>query len=81
MKRYYTRACNFYYGNLSKELVKRKKTISLHQIKEISFDNIEIISRESKKRISLDQIKYLTKNLRNKINLDLKRINSKKKLF
>ena len=81
MKRYYTRACNFYYGNLSKELVKRKKTIPLHQIKEISFDNIEIITRKSKKRISIDQIKYLPKNLRNKINLDLKKINSKKKNF
>ena len=81
MKRYYTRACNFYYGNLSKELVKRKKTIPLHQIKEISFDNIEIITRKSKKKISIDQIKYLPKNLRNKINLDLKKINSKKKNF
>ena len=81
MERYYTRACNFYYGNLSKELVKRKKTIPLHQIKEISFDNIEIITRKSKKRISINQIKYLPKNLRNKINLDLKKINSKKKNF
>ena len=81
MKRYYTRACNFYYGNLSKELVKKKKTIPLHQIKEISFDNIEIITRKSKKKISIDQIKNLPKNLRNKINLDLKKINSKKKNF
>ncbi len=81
MRRYYTRACNFYYGNLSKKLVKGKKTIPLHQIKEISFDNIEIITRKSKKRISIDQIKYLPKDLKNKINLDLKKINSKKKNF
>ena len=81
MKRYYTRACNFYYGNLSKELVKGKKAIPLHQINEISFDNIEIITRNSKKRISIGQIKYLSKNLRNKVNLDLKKINSKKKNF
>ena len=81
MRRYYTRACNFYYGNLSKELVKRKKSISLHQIKEISFDNIEIITRKSKKKISIDKIKYLPRNLRNKINFDLKKINSKKKNF
>ena len=79
MKRYYTRACNFYYGNLSKELVKGKKAIPLHQINEISFDSIEIITRNSKKRISIGQIKYLSKNLRNKVNLDLKKINSKKK--
>ena len=81
MRRYYTRACNFYYGNFSKDLVKGKKSISLHQIKEISFDNIEIITRKSKKKISIDRIKYLPKNLRNKINLDLKKINSKKKNF
>ncbi len=81
MKRYYTRACNFYYGNLSKELVKEKKSIPLHQIKEISFDNIEIITRKTKKKISIDQIRYLPKNLRNKIKLDLKKINSKKKNF
>ena len=81
MKRYYTRACNFYYGNQSKKLIGKKKSISLHQIKEISFDHIEIITRNSKKKISIDQIKYLPKNLRNKINLDLKKINSKKKNF
>ena len=80
MTRYYTRACNFYYGDLSKELVKRKKSIPLHQIQEISFDKIEIITRKSKKKISIDQIKYLPKNLRNKINLDIKKINSKKKI-
>ena len=81
MRRYYTRACNFYYGNQSKKLIGKKKSISLHQIKEISFDHIEIITRNSKKKISIDQIKYLPKNLRNKINLDLKKINSKKKNF
>ena len=37
MKRYYTRACNFYYGNLSKKLVKAKKILTekiddLHKI-------------------------------------------------
>ena len=81
MERYYTRACNFYYGNYSKELLKKKKTISLHRIKEISFDHIEIITRKSKKRISINQIKYLPKYLKKKVNLDLKKINLKKKNF
>ncbi len=81
MKRYYTRACNFYYGNFSKELVKKKKSISLHQIKEISFDHIEIITRKSKKKISINKIKNLSKNLRTKVNSDLKKINSKKRNF
>ena len=50
MSRYYTRACNFYYGKESKNLVKKKKSIPLHQMKEVSFDQIEIITRKSKKK-------------------------------
>ena len=78
MQRYYTRACNFYFGNQSKILVKKKKSIPLHQIKEISFDHVEIISRKKKRRISLNKIKKLPKNLKKKINADIKRIKSKK---
>ena len=81
MQRYYTRACNFYYGNQSKILVNKKKTIPLHQIKEISFDHIEIITRKSKKKISINQIKYLPNDLKKKINLDIKKIKTKKKNF
>ena len=81
MQRYYTRACNFYYGKQSINLVNKKKSIPLHQFKEISFDHIEIISRKSKKKISVHQIKYLPKNLKKKINSDIKRIKSKKKNF
>ena len=81
MQRYYTRACNFYYGNQSKILVNKKRTIPLHQIKEISFDHIEIITRKSKKKISINQIKYLPNNLKKKVNLDLEKIKTKKKNF
>ncbi len=81
MSRYYTRVCNFYYGKESKYLVKKKKSIPLHQIKEISFDQIEIITRKSKRKISINQIKNLPKNLKDKINFDLKKIKSKKKNF
>ncbi len=81
MPRYYTRVCNFFYGNQSKYLVSKKKAIPLHQIKEISFDQIEIINRKSKKRISINEIKYLSKTLKTKINLDLKKIKSQKKNF
>ena len=49
MKRYYTRACNFYYGADSKLLLDKKKTLPLNGIREISFASIEIISRKSKK--------------------------------
>ena len=81
MQRYYTRACNFYYGNQSKILVSKKKAIPLNQIKEISFDQIEILTRKSKKKISINQIKYLPNNLKKKVNLDLKKIKTKKKNF
>ena len=81
MQRYYTRACNFYYGDQSRILVSKKKTIPLNQIKEISFDHIEIITRKSKKKISINQIKYLQNDLKKKVNLDLKKIKTKKKNF
>ena len=53
MYSYYTRVCNFYYGNISKNLVKKKKTLPLNGIDEISFNQIELISRKSKKRFQL----------------------------
>ena len=81
MLRYYTRVCNFYYGNLSKTLVNKKKSIPLNGIKEISFDQIEIITRNSKKKIFINQVKYLPQLLRKKINFDLKKIKSRKKNF
>ena len=35
MTRYYTRACNFYYGRISKILVNKKKTLPLNNNKEM----------------------------------------------
>ena len=81
MPRYYTRVCNFYYGKVSKNLVNKKKSIPLHQFKEISFNQIEIITRKSKKKISIHKVKHLSKILRNKIEFDLEKIKSKKKNF
>ena len=81
MPRYYTRVCNFYYGKHSKDLVNQKKTIPLNQIKEISFDQIEILTRRSKRRVFINQIKNLSKSLKKKINFDLKKIKLKKKNF
>ena len=81
MPRYYTRVCNFYYGNNSKKLIKKKKSLPLSGIKEISFDQIEIITRNSKKKIFINQVKNLPKLLRKKINFDVKKLNQKKKNF
>ena len=81
MKSYYTRACNFYYGGESKQLVNKKKSLPLNGNKDISFDHIEIISRNSKKKIPLNKINSLPKLLKKKTILDLKKIKSKKKNF
>jgi dihydropteroate synthase len=81
MERYYTRACNFYYGKESKLLVSKKKTLPLNNNKEISFDYIEIISRKSKKKISINNVNKLSKLQKKKITIDLKFITSKKKNF
>ena len=66
MTRYYTRVCNFYYGAKSKNLVEKNKSLSLHGIKEISFDQIEIITRKSKKIVSINQINKLSNSLKKK---------------
>ena len=66
MKKYYTRACNFYYGKDSKKLVKQKKTLPLKGNSEISFDKIEILTRKSSKKIHIKKIKNLSKNLKKK---------------
>ena len=70
MHRYYTRACNFYYGNKSKFLVKKKRTLPLSGSQVISFDHIEIISRNSKKKISLKKINSMPKKFKKQILLD-----------
>ncbi len=80
MPRYYTRACNFYYGSRSKILVKRKKTLPLNGNNQISFDSIEIISRKSKKKIFLNKIDDLPDYLKNKIQNDLQYIIKRKRI-
>jgi dihydropteroate synthase len=81
MKRYYTRACNFFYGSESKSLVGKNKSLPLNGNKEISFNYIEIISRKSKKKVSIKNLNKLPKLLKKLITSDLKIITSKKKNF
>ena len=81
MRRYYTRVCNFYYGDESRSLVNNNRSIPLNGNKDISFDHIEIISRNSKKKISINKINGLTKSLKELIKIDLKKIRLKKKNF
>ncbi len=66
MIKYYTRACNFYYGKISKENVKNKISLPLNGNKLISFDTIELISRNKKKIIKIKDIKKLAPKLKKK---------------
>jgi dihydropteroate synthase len=85
MIKYYTRPCNFYYGKLSKNLIKKKQSLPLCGNKEISFDQIEIFSKNNKKItskiINIKKINILSKNTKAKIFLDIKKITSKRKIF
>ena len=80
MGKYYTRACNFYFGPVSIEKVKKKLSLPVHGNKLISFDTVEIFSRKNIKRFNIKEIKNLNKNTQNKILNDIKQI-SKKKYF
>jgi len=84
MRKYYTRPCNFYYGNYAKSLVKNKKALNLAGSPNISFDKIEIFQRKKRGKIksniySLAEIKSLNKEIKTIINIDLKKIISKRK--
>ena len=81
MQKYYTRACNFYFGKTSKENVKKKLSFPLGGNSFISFDNIEIISRNSKKAIHVKNIKKLPFKIKKKVLLDLKKICKNKKFL
>ena len=78
MNKYYTRACNFYFGSESKKKIKKKQSIPLNGNNLISFDKLEIINRKKTKIINIKDIKKLPKNLKIKINKDLKKIKQKK---
>jgi len=81
MKKYYTRVCNFYYGNHAKILIKNKKALPLNGNSEIAFDHIEILSRDSSKLINIKDIKKLPIKLKKKIKKDLTNILKRKKNF
>ena len=74
MIKYYTRVCNFYYGKKSKFLIKAKRALPINGNKNISFDQIEIISRKSKKIISIKKINNLPIKVKKKVKIDIKNI-------
>ncbi len=81
MLKYYTRACNFYYGDHSTLMVKKRLSLPLHGNNEISFDTIELITRKKKKKIHISKLNLLSKFLKKKVQLDIKNITKKKNFF
>ena len=80
MRKYYTRACNFYYGANAKKFIKKKIAIPLCGNKDIAFDSIEILTREKQtKLISIKNIKKLPNQIKKTVLIDLKKITSKRK--
>ena len=67
MIKYYTRACNFYFGSVSKINIKKNKSIPLHGNTKISFDKIEIIDRKKNKIINIKDINKLSFKLKKKL--------------
>ena len=78
MSKYYTRACNFYYGKSSLEMLKKKKALPLHGNQELSFETVEILSRKKKRKLNINIINSLSFDLKKKIKEDLKKITKKK---
>ena len=85
MKKYYTRACNFFYGSNSKKLIKKKITLPLCGDKLISFNQVEIFTRDKKKInskiIDIKNINKLPLKIRKKISADVKKITAKRKFL
>ena len=84
MRKYYTRPCNFYYGNYAKKLIKKKKALSLAGNLNIAFDQLEIFQRKKKGIVqsnmySITEIKALGKEIITTVKTDLKKITSNRK--
>ena len=80
MVKYYTRACNFYYGPISIEKVKKKQSIPLHGNRLVSFDTVEILTRKDVKRFNIKEINKIGSIVKKKIIIDIKKISQRKKI-
>ena len=56
MEKYYTRVCNFYYGSQSARKVRENTALPLNNNNFISFDTVEVITRNYKKKIHFKDI-------------------------
>ena len=85
MNKYYTRACNFYYGTRAKTLIKKKQALPLCGENKIAFDEIEIFTRKKNKIesnfVNIKNVKKFKKKKQKIIKSHLKNITSKRKNF
>ena len=78
MRKYYTRPCNFYYGNYARKLIEKKKALSLAGNQNIAFDQLEIFQRKKKgiiqnKIYSINEIEALDKEIISVVKSDLQK--------
>ena len=85
MIKYYTRACNFKYGKKAKELIKNNLALPLCGNNSISFEDIEVITRNSNKvsskTINFKKINKLKVEQKKKLKKTLKKLQLKGKIF
>ena len=85
MIKYYTRACNFYYGKQANSLIKKKIALPLCGNQNMAFDKIEIFKRNNdftqSKVININKINKLKKKEKAQVTKDLKKIIAKRKNF
>ncbi len=85
MEKYYTRACNFYHGQLAKKLIKNKLAFPLCGKNEIAFDKLEIFIRNKNKIktkiIHISKISTLNKKLKPSVKRSIENIIKKRKNF
>jgi len=85
MVKYYTRACNFYYGRQARLLIKKKEAFPLCGSNFTAFDKIELFIRTrygiKSKIININKINQLKEREQKAIKESLKKITSKRKNF
>jgi dihydropteroate synthase len=85
MKKYYTRACNFFYGSTSKKLIKEKLSLPLCGDNSISFNQIEIFIRNKKKVnskiLDIKNINQLPMIMKKKVSKDIELITAKREFL
>ena len=85
MVKYYTRACNFYYGKQAKNLINKGQALPLCGNKKLAFDSLELFSRQNgitkNKIIKLREIKKLNNKEKRTVKKHIKKITSKRKNF